>query len=60
MSGIRPSRVLRAKHLWIANGVITGALALLFAVFYVGAHIDPADHLKNLPVGLVNADEGVD
>ncbi|MCT9081637.1 DUF3533 domain-containing protein, partial [Streptomyces fulvoviolaceus] len=58
MSGIHPFRVLRAKPLWIANGVITGVLALLFAVFYVGANIDPADHLTRLPVGLVNADKG--
>ncbi|WP_328506554.1 SNG1 family protein [Streptomyces sp. NBC_00391] len=58
MSGTHPFRVLRAKPLWIANGVITGVLALLFAVFYVGANIDPVDHMKNLPVGLVNADEG--
>lgn len=59
MSGIPPSRVLRAKPLWIASGVITGVLALLFAVFYVGANIDPAGHMKKLPVGLVNADKGV-
>ncbi|QYX76717.1 SNG1 family protein [Streptomyces akebiae] len=58
MSGIHPVRVLRAKPLWIANGVITGVLALLFAVFYVGANIDPAGHVRKLPVGLVNADEG--
>ncbi|MFI1720706.1 DUF3533 domain-containing protein [Streptomyces sp. NPDC020489] len=58
MSGSHPSRVLRAKPLWIVNGVITGVLALLFAVFYVGANIDPVDHMTKLPVGLVNADEG--
>jgi YhgE/Pip-like protein len=58
MSGIHPIRVLHAKPLWIANGVITGVLALLFALFYVGANIDPADHLTKLPVGLVNADKG--
>jgi YhgE/Pip-like protein len=58
MSGIHPFRVLRAKPLWIANGVITGMLALLFAVFYVGANIDPVDHMTKLPVGLVNADRG--
>lgn len=58
MSGIHPFRVLRAKPLWIANGVITGVLALLFAVFYVGANVDPAGHLTKLPVGLVNADKG--
>ncbi|MDQ1051193.1 YhgE/Pip-like protein [Streptomyces sp. V4I2] len=27
-------------------------------MFYVGANIDPVDHVKKLPVGLVNADEG--
>ncbi|SEF03454.1 hypothetical protein SAMN05216489_09793 [Streptomyces sp. 3213] len=37
MIGIHPFRVLRAKPLWIANGVITGVLALLFTAFYVGA-----------------------
>ncbi|MEU2913958.1 DUF3533 domain-containing protein [Streptomyces massasporeus] len=60
MSGIHPFRILRAKPLWIANGVITGVLALLFAVFYVGANIDPVDHMTKLPVGLVNADKGAD
>ncbi|MET7841930.1 SNG1 family protein [Streptomyces sp. NPDC005356] len=58
MNGIHPFRVLRAKPLWIANGVITGVLALLFTVFYVGANIDPVDHMTKLPVGLVNTDEG--
>ncbi|RZU24081.1 DUF3533 domain-containing protein [Streptomyces sp. BK239] len=58
MTGIPPFRVLRAKPLWIANGLITAVLALLFAVFYVGANVDPADHLTKLPVGLVDADEG--
>lgn len=58
MSGMHPFRVLRAKPLWMANGAITGVLALLFAVFYVGANIDPVDHLSKLPVGLVDADKG--
>ncbi|MEV5486695.1 DUF3533 domain-containing protein [Streptomyces bobili] len=58
MQRTHPFRVLRAKPLWIANGVIAGVLALLFTVFYVGASIDPVDHLKKLPVGLVNADRG--
>ncbi|MGW1244028.1 SNG1 family protein [Streptomyces bobili] len=58
MQPTHPFRVLRAKPLWIANGVITGVLALLFTVFYVGASIDPVDHMKELPVGLVNADRG--
>ncbi|MET7349959.1 DUF3533 domain-containing protein [Streptomyces mirabilis] len=60
MNGIHPFRVLRARPLWIASGVITGVLALLFAVLYVGSNIDPVGHMKNLPVGLVNADKGAD
>ncbi|UUU28720.1 SNG1 family protein [Streptomyces sp. CA-210063] len=58
MNGTAPFRVLRAKPLWIASGVITSLLALLFTVLYVGANVDPVDHLKKLPVGLVNADKG--
>ncbi|MEU1407323.1 DUF3533 domain-containing protein [Streptomyces sp. NPDC005728] len=54
----RPFRVLRSKPLWISNGVIVGLLAMLFAVFYIGANIDPAGHMRHLPVGLVNADKG--
>ncbi|GAB2879560.1 hypothetical protein GCM10027074_54840 [Streptomyces deserti] len=27
-------------------------------MLYVGADIDPVDHTKKLPVGLVNADRG--
>ncbi|MFH9826633.1 SNG1 family protein [Streptomyces bobili] len=60
MNGIRPFRVLRARPLWIASGVITGVLALLFAVLYIGANTDPVGHTKNLPVGLVDSDKGGD
>jgi YhgE/Pip-like protein len=60
MNGFHPFRVLRARSLWLASGVITGVLALLFTIFYVGANIDPVEHLKNLPVGLVNSDKGAD
>src|SRR3954469_18923160 len=60
MNGNHPYHVLRARPLWIASGVITGVLALLFAVLYVGANIDPVGHTKNLPVGLVNSDNGAD
>ncbi|MCX4705458.1 DUF3533 domain-containing protein [Streptomyces sp. NBC_01373] len=58
MDGFHPFRVLRARGLWIVNGVVTGVLALLFAVLYIGANVDPVGHLHKLPVGLVNADRG--
>jgi YhgE/Pip-like protein len=58
MDGFHPFRVLRARGLWIVNGAIAGTLALLFAVLYIGANVDPVRHLHKLPVGLVNADQG--
>ncbi|MFJ3214090.1 YhgE/Pip family protein [Streptomyces flaveolus] len=58
MNAVHPFRVLRSKPLWIANGVIVGTLALLFAVLYVGANINPAGHMRDLPVALVNSDKG--
>ncbi|MGW0425445.1 DUF3533 domain-containing protein [Streptomyces sp. NPDC003015] len=58
MNGMHPFRLLRARPLWITNGVITGVVALLFSIFYVGSNIDQAGHTKNLPVGLVNSDKG--
>ncbi|MEV6406127.1 DUF3533 domain-containing protein [Streptomyces bobili] len=58
MDGFHPFHVLRARGLWIANGAIAGVLALLFAVLYLGANVDPVGHLHKLPVGLVNADKG--
>ncbi|GAA0360495.1 DUF3533 domain-containing protein [Streptomyces turgidiscabies] len=58
MDGFHPFRVLRARGLWIVNGAIVGTLALLFAVLYIGANVDPVGHLHKLPVGLVNADQG--
>ncbi|MEU1444007.1 DUF3533 domain-containing protein [Streptomyces mirabilis] len=58
MDGFHPFRVLRARGLWIVNGAIAGVLALLFAVLYLGANVDPVGHLHKLPVGLVNADKG--
>ncbi|MEV8020049.1 DUF3533 domain-containing protein [Streptomyces sp. NPDC086554] len=58
MSNAHPFRALRAKPLWIANGVIMGFVAVLFTVFYVGANLDPAGHLHKLPVALVSADKG--
>ncbi|MGW4981346.1 SNG1 family protein [Streptomyces mirabilis] len=58
MDGFHPFHVLRTRGLWITNGAIAGVLALLFAVLYLGANVDPVGHLHKLPVGLVNADKG--
>lgn len=54
-----PLRVLGAIRLWGATGAIAGLLALLFAVLYIAPNADPVDHLRRLPVGVVNADRGL-
>jgi YhgE/Pip-like protein len=58
MNTLSPYSILRQRRLWLVTGVPVGALAFLFAVLYVGANVDQADHLHKLPIGLVNADEG--
>jgi YhgE/Pip-like protein len=58
MKHVSPYSILRERRLWMVIGVPAGALAFLFAVLYVGANVDPADHLHKLPIGLVNADQG--
>lgn len=58
MDGFHPFRVLRERGLWTINGALVGTMALLFAVLYIGANVDPVGHLHKLPVGLVNADQG--
>jgi YhgE/Pip-like protein len=54
-----PLRLLGAVRLWGATGAIVGLLASLFAFLYIAPNADPADHLRRLPVGLVNADTGL-
>jgi len=58
MNGVSPYSILRERRLWMVIGAPVSALAFLFAVLYVGATVDPVDHLHQLPIGLVNADQG--
>ncbi|MEU5083797.1 DUF3533 domain-containing protein [Streptomyces sp. DSM 40868] len=50
--------MLRERGLWVGSGIILGLVSLAFALLYLGANIDPPGHLRDLPVGLVNADKG--
>ncbi|SOB81303.1 YhgE/Pip domain-containing protein [Streptomyces sp. 1331.2] len=59
MSPTHPFAVLRTRPLWAGTGVILGAVALLFSLFYLGANINPSGSVRGLPVGLVNADRGI-
>ncbi len=44
--------------MWIGPAIITSVLVILMTVFYVGSVIDPAGHLRGLPVAVVNEDPG--
>jgi YhgE/Pip-like protein len=56
--GMRASRLLRTRALWVAPAVIASVLVLLMTLFYVGSVVDPQSHLHDLPVLLVDQDEG--
>ncbi|MFF9691140.1 YhgE/Pip domain-containing protein [Streptomyces sp. NPDC014623] len=51
--------VLRHGKLWIAPGVLTGLLALLLSLLYMGGVLTPESSLHRLPIALVNQDTGM-
>ncbi|MFF0219489.1 YhgE/Pip domain-containing protein [Streptomyces vinaceus] len=56
--GARASVLLRRPKLWAVPTVLTGLLALLLSLLYMGGIVDPNGRLRDLPVGIVNADTG--
>ncbi|MES5823775.1 DUF3533 domain-containing protein [Streptomyces sp. RG80] len=54
----RASALLRRPKLWIVPTVLSGLLALLLSLLYMGGIVNPQGDLKDLPIALVNADTG--
>ncbi|MET9890068.1 DUF3533 domain-containing protein [Streptomyces sp. NPDC006465] len=54
----RAAALLRRPKLWLVPTVLTGLLALLLSLLYMGGIVNPNQHLHDLPIGLVNADTG--
>ncbi|WP_406374888.1 SNG1 family protein [Streptomyces sp. NBC_00647] len=54
----RAVALLRRPKLWLVPTVLTGLLALLLSLLYMGGIVNPNQHLHDLPIGLVNADTG--
>ncbi|MGW3812401.1 YhgE/Pip domain-containing protein [Streptomyces sp. NPDC005046] len=54
----RAAVLLRRPKLWLVPTVLTGLLALLLSLLYMGGIVSPNRHLHDLPIGLVNADTG--
>ncbi|WP_030293331.1 DUF3533 domain-containing protein [Streptomyces katrae] len=50
--------LLRRPQLWLVPTVLTGLLALLLSLLYMGGIVDPNRDLRDLPIALVNDDIG--
>ena len=51
-------QLLKSKLVWASVGVSL-VMAMLMAFSYLGAFLDPADNTHNLPLVVVNADQGL-
>lgn len=54
----RASTLLGRPKLWVMPAVLSGLLALLLSLLYMGGIVNPQGDLKDLPIALVNADTG--
>ncbi len=50
--------LLRRPQLWLVPTVLTGLLALLLSLLYMGGIVNPNRDLRDLPIALVNDDSG--
>ncbi|MFG2949866.1 YhgE/Pip domain-containing protein [Streptomyces adustus] len=54
----RAARLLRRPRLWGMPAILSGLLALLLSLLYMGGIVSPQSALHNLPIALVNSDTG--
>ncbi|MFD3680447.1 YhgE/Pip domain-containing protein [Streptomyces sp. NPDC058613] len=54
----RATTLLRRPRLWVAPTILTGLLALLLSLLYMGGVVNPNADLRDLPIALVNDDLG--
>lgn len=54
----RATALLGRPRLWLLPTVLTGLLALLLSLLYMGGIVSPNRDLHDLPIGIVNADRG--
>ncbi|MFF9057038.1 DUF3533 domain-containing protein [Streptomyces erythrochromogenes] len=50
--------LVRRPQLWLVPTILTGLLALLLSLLYMGGIVNPDAQLRNLPIALVNEDAG--
>ncbi|MGW4231711.1 YhgE/Pip domain-containing protein [Streptomyces sp. NPDC004980] len=54
----RAGALLRRPKLWLMPTVLTGLLALLLSLLYMGGIVSPQSELHDLPIALVDSDRG--
>ncbi|MFJ6897463.1 YhgE/Pip domain-containing protein [Streptomyces hokutonensis] len=57
-SQARAAKLLRRPKLWLMPTILTGLLALLLSLLYMGGIVSPQRDLHHLPIALVNSDTG--
>ncbi|GAA1105917.1 DUF3533 domain-containing protein [Kitasatospora arboriphila] len=57
-NGATALQVLRNPRIWILPTALTGVVALLLSLLYMGGILNPRIDLHRVPVGLVSADKG--
>ncbi|THA80317.1 DUF3533 domain-containing protein [Streptomyces sp. A0592] len=50
--------LVRRPQLWLVPTILTGLLALLLSLLYMGGIVNPNAQLRDLPIALVNEDTG--
>ncbi|MEE1809243.1 DUF3533 domain-containing protein [Streptomyces sp. BE133] len=50
--------LLRRRSLWLPSALILGMLSFILSLLYLGANNDPVGSMKDMPIALVNADQG--
>ncbi|WP_019071541.1 YhgE/Pip domain-containing protein [Streptomyces hokutonensis] len=57
-TGLRATALLGRPKLWLIPTVLTGLLAFLLSLLYMGGIVNPNRELNDLPIALVNSDTG--
>ncbi|MFI7006360.1 YhgE/Pip domain-containing protein [Streptomyces sp. NPDC050145] len=57
-AGAKPGSLLLQSKLWIAPGVLSGLVALVLSLLYMGGILTPESSLHRLPIALVDQDSG--
>jgi hypothetical protein len=55
---VRAAQLLRSRTIWVAPLIIASVVIVLMTLIYLGAIINPAGHLRGLPVVVVDQDTG--